>query len=57
MDNDPNDTQTITPAPDDDLMDLKTNYLSHWQSVQKIFQNFWKQWQFEYLNQSQVRNK
>lgn len=68
LSNDPNDTQTITPAhflqmvsmqmaPDDDLSDVKSNYLSRWQTVQKIFQQFWKQWKNEYLNQLQVRNK
>lgn len=68
INDDPNDTQTITPAhflqlvpmqlaPDEDVSDVKANYLSRWQLVQKIFQQFWKQWKSEYLNQLQVRHK
>lgn len=66
--NDPNDAQPITlahfllmvpmqMAPDDDLTDVKSNYLSRWHTVQNIFQQFWKQWKNEYLNQLQVRNE
>lgn len=43
--------------PDNDWAETKSNYLSRWDLVQKIFQNFWKQWRNEYLNQLQVRNK
>lgn len=68
MSNDPNDIQPLTPAhflnmvpmelaPENDLMDVKENYLSRWQLVQKIFQNFWIQWKNDYLNQLQLRNK
>lgn len=68
MSTDPCDMQTLTPAhflnmvpmelaPDEDLTDVKTNYLSRWQVVQKIFQNFWTQWKQDYLNQLQVRQK
>ena len=44
-------------APDCDLSDIKSNYLSRWHLIQKIFQNFWVQWKTDYLNQLQIRKK
>lgn len=65
---DPNDVTALTPAhilnlsvmesaPDEDYSETKTSYLSRWQLVQKIAQEFWKKWKTEYLHQLQVRNK
>lgn len=68
LSNDPNDLSPLTPAhflnmsemelaPDDDVSDVKSNYLSRWHLVQKIFQNFWTHWKLDYVNQLQIRNK
>lgn len=68
MSNDPNEDEVLTPAhflhhtkailpPDEDNNETKANYLSRWQTVQRISQNFWKKWKSDYLNQLQVRGK
>lgn len=64
---DPNDLGALTPAqllnvvtdsvPEEDLSETKSNYLTRWELVQKLAQEFWKKWQMEYLHQLQVRNK
>lgn len=65
---DPNDVSALTPShllnitsmkpiPDEDYSDVKSNYLSRWQMVQKVAQDFWRKWREEYLHQLQVRNK
>lgn len=64
----PDDITALTPAhflnmstagsaPDEELSECKANYLSRWQVVQKLAQEFWEKWRFEYLHQLQVRNK
>lgn len=63
----PNDLSVLSPAhilniiieaaPDEDLSETRTGYLSRWQLVQKVAQDFWYRWRMEYLNQLQVRHK
>lgn len=65
---DPNDTNILTPGhfligtslrapPDEDVLDTKTNHLNRWQIIQKMYQQFWRQWSGEYLNRLQIRPK
>ncbi|XP_031630867.1 uncharacterized protein LOC116345570, partial [Contarinia nasturtii] len=68
MSQDPNDFSALTPShflnlvpielpPDTDYVDMKSSYLTRWQLVQKVHQNFWNGWKRDYLNQLQVRQK
>jgi hypothetical protein len=64
----PNDTMILTPAhflqlqpveliPNENIDECKTNYLSRWQTVQRLVKRYWIQWRKEYLNQLQIRQK
>lgn len=68
LSNDPNDIQALTPGhfligdsltclPELDLLSTPTNRLSLWQHVLKLKQDFWQQWNKEYLNTLNVRRK
>lgn len=68
LSSDPNDINALSPGhflnvspmvsvADEDLSETKTNYLSRWQRVQKVAQEFWQRWRVEYLHQLQVREK
>lgn len=68
MSADPNDIETSTPAhflmnsasttiSDEDLRESRLNWLTRWQLVQRIHQQFWTKWQMEYLNGLQSRKK
>lgn len=48
---------TLTAYPDINIMDVKINWLSRWQLVERIRQHFWKRWSSEYLASLQRRNK
>lgn len=65
---DPNDLEPLTPGhfligrpltspPDPDLSQIQVNRLSNWQHVQFLKQQFWKQWQNEYLHEMNIRSK
>lgn len=67
LSSDPNDTM-LTPAhftlnapptavADENFDDNKMSYLNRWKLVQKITQQFWKQWSEQYLSQIQSRSK
>lgn len=67
MSNDPNELSVLTPAhflnlvpttiPEENLEDTKANWLSRWQLVQRLHQQFWTKWKNEYLMELQKRNK
>lgn len=68
MSNDPNDKTTLTPAhflimdsmaaiPEEELIETNINWLTRWNLVQRIVQQFWHRWQQEYLHTLQQRNK
>lgn len=68
MSTDTNDTEALTPShflmnsaativPDENLSEAKLNWLSRWQLVQRIHQQFWQKWQNEYLHLLQTRKK
>ncbi|XP_018360090.1 PREDICTED: uncharacterized protein LOC108759242 [Trachymyrmex cornetzi] len=38
-------------------VDVSDKYLSHWQHLQKMRQDFWRRWQTEYLTEQQRRSK
>lgn len=68
MSSDPNDIESLTPAhflvggslispPDENLDDVNVNWLSRWQLVQKTTQQFWKQFQNDYLHRLQMKSK
>lgn len=68
MSNDPNDKTTLTPAhfligdsmsaiPEEDFIETNINWLTRWNLVQRIVQQFWQRWQQEYLHTLQQRNK
>ncbi|XP_071643012.1 uncharacterized protein [Temnothorax longispinosus] len=65
---DPNDLLVLTPAhyligkplttlPEGDLSSVPANWLSTWQHITKVRQDFWARWNLEYLNELQMRNK
>ncbi|XP_029171588.1 uncharacterized protein LOC114940941 [Nylanderia fulva] len=65
---DPNDPIALTPAhlligrpftmlPKTDFSCVADNRLSIWQLITKIRQEFWRQWQLEYLTELQKRQK
>lgn len=64
---DPNELSALTPAhflnlmptaiPEENLEETKINWLSRWQLIQRLHQNFWSRWKNEYLNQLQKRGK
>lgn len=49
-------TAPITP-PQPCLLDMKTHSLSRWQTVERMYQDFWAQWSQEYLSRLQQRPK
>lgn len=68
MSSDPNDIESLTPAhflvggslispPIENLDDVNVNWLSRWQLVQRATQQFWKQFQDEYLCRLQTKTK
>lgn len=64
---DPNELSALTPAhflnmipasiPDENLEETKSNWLSRWQLVRRLHQQFWSKWKNEYLMELQKRNK
>lgn len=65
---DPNDMTALTPghfligdsllAPPDHSNSIQPeSALTRWQLVQRLYQNFWNQWQSEYLSRLQQRPK
>ncbi|XP_011858374.1 PREDICTED: uncharacterized protein LOC105555930 [Vollenhovia emeryi] len=68
MSADPMDLQPLTPAhfligealtslPDVNVTTIPLNRLDRWQMIQRVFQDFWKRWAAEYLNNLQGRSK
>ncbi len=64
----PNDLSPLTPAhfvlgragtaiPEGTVLNLKENYLSQFQLVQKVYEQFWSRWQREYVSELQTRQK
>ncbi|XP_050295692.1 uncharacterized protein LOC126735666 [Anthonomus grandis grandis] len=62
------DLQVLTPAhfliggalktiPDKDFCEVPINRLSHYQRIQKMYQQFWRRWKNEYLSNLQQRAK
>lgn len=65
---DPNDLESLTPGhlligtpliapPDENLVEVNSNWLSRWQQIQKMHQNFWRVFQHDYLNELQQKAK
>lgn len=48
---------SYTSLPDPDLSHLKLSHLSRWQYIQRLRQEFWKQWHTSYLSTLQKRTK
>ncbi|GFY26556.1 integrase catalytic domain-containing protein [Trichonephila clavipes] len=66
--NDPNDLSALTPGhfiigrpltsiPEPNYIDSNNSYLTRWQHIQKLVQQFWKRWHKEYLTRLQQRPK
>ncbi|GFU87019.1 integrase catalytic domain-containing protein [Trichonephila clavipes] len=66
--NDPNDLSVLTPdhfiigrpltsIPEPNYIDSNNSYLTRWQQIQKLVQQFWKRWHKEYLTRLQQRPK
>ncbi|XP_018359704.1 PREDICTED: uncharacterized protein LOC108758957 [Trachymyrmex cornetzi] len=66
--NDPQDLSVLTPAHflvgdflfqpvQRNYVDVFDKYLSRWQHLQKVRQDFWRRWQTEYLMEQQRRSK
>ena len=47
----------LLAPPNPDLTDVSINRLNRWQLVQRLTQDFWKQWSREYLIRLQSRPK
>ncbi|VEN64130.1 unnamed protein product [Callosobruchus maculatus] len=68
LSSDANDFQVLTPGhfligdsmkstPDHDYIETPLNRLTHYQRIQKMFQQFWVRWKNEYLTNLQQRSK
>lgn len=68
LSNDPNDLRVLTPGhfiigdsmmstPEPDLSSIQLNKLSRWQTIQRLYQDFWVRWSKEYLPELQERTK
>lgn len=68
MSSDPNDKTILTPAhfligdsmaaiPEEEFIETNINWLTRWNLVQRMVQQFWHRWQQEYLHTLQQRNK
>lgn len=68
LSDDPTDYEPLTPGhfltgsalksvPDHNYTDIPTNRLRQWQFVQKLFQQLWSRWHWEYLSTLQSRTK
>ncbi|GFT45987.1 integrase catalytic domain-containing protein [Trichonephila clavipes] len=66
--NDQNDLSALTPGhfiigrpltsiPEPNYIDSNNSYLTRWQQIQKLVQQFWKRWHKEYLTRLQQRPK
>ncbi|GFW00345.1 integrase catalytic domain-containing protein [Trichonephila clavipes] len=66
--NDRNDLSALTPGhfiigrpltsiPEPNYIDLNNSYLTLWQQIQKLLQEFWKRWDKKYLTRLQQRTK
>ncbi|GFU90690.1 integrase catalytic domain-containing protein, partial [Trichonephila clavipes] len=66
--NDPNDLSALTlghfiigrpltSIPEPNYIDSNNSYLTRWQQIQKLIQQFWKRWHKEYLTRLQQRPK
>lgn len=47
----------LLTLPDDNQVDAKCSHLKRWNMLQKIVQDFWNIWSFEYLNTLRQRKK
>lgn len=68
MSSDPNDLESLTPGhlligapliapPDENFVETNSSWLSKWQQIQKMHQNFWRVFQHDYLNELQQKSK
>lgn len=68
MTDDAEDLQPLTPGhflvghplctvPEPSLVDINPGRLSRWQTIQQMYQTFWKRWSAEYLHILQQRHK
>ncbi|GFT08111.1 integrase catalytic domain-containing protein [Trichonephila clavipes] len=66
--NDPNDLSALTPGhfiigrpltsiPEPNYIDSNNSYLTRWQHIQKLVQQFWKRWHKDYLTRLLQRPK
>ncbi|XP_052737821.1 uncharacterized protein LOC128198126 [Bicyclus anynana] len=49
--------ESLNTIPSPNLENISMTYLSRWQRLQKLLQDFWHRWQSEYLNRLQQRHK
>lgn len=47
----------LTAIPEEDVQEVPSNRLKHWQLIQALHQRLWKRWQQEYLHTLQQRMK
>ncbi|GFT01587.1 integrase catalytic domain-containing protein [Trichonephila clavipes] len=47
----------LTSIPEPNYIDSNNSYLTRWQQIQKLVQQFWKRWHKEYLTRLQQRLK
>lgn len=68
LSSDSDDNEALTPGhfligkpllavADDNFEESNANWLSRWQTVQKLHQNFWKKFRNEYLCELQQKSK
>lgn len=49
--------ESLTGIPDLNVTEIPINRLNRWQMIQRSFQDFWRRWSLEYLNNLQGRSK
>lgn len=47
----------LTALPEQNLDGHNVNYLDRWKATERVFQQFWKRWNIEYLSRLQQRPK
>ena len=49
--------EPLTTIPEPSVLEIPSNRLSHWQTIRKLYEEFWKRWSTNYLQELQERPK
>ena len=49
--------EPLTTISEPSVLKIVSNRLSHWQTIRKLYEEFWKKWSTNYLQELQKRSK